>query len=116
LATLPKVNVTSGEQCSEGDRCAQIIRDIKQAMQEINGRAEEMLVDKCNMYNLARVAPNPALGVGCPGSWRGHGEQIQGWQNRLRGLISQALRNNCRLPFGALAAAYRGLPKMPRGY
>ena len=83
---------------------------------EINRRSEEMLVDKCNMYNLARFAPNPALGPGCPGYWGGHGEQIKGWQNRLRNKISEAIRKNCYLPFGAMRAAYRGLPSMPRGY
>lgn len=115
-AALPKSDVSSGEQCNFDDRCARIVAEIRQAMHEVNRRSEEMLVDKCNMYNLARFAPNPALGPGCPGSWSGHGEQIMGWQNRLRNKISEAIRNNCYLPFGAMRAAYRGLPTMPRGY
>lgn len=115
-AALPKSDLSSGEQCNFDDRCARIVAEIRQAMHEINRRSEEMLVDKCNMYNLARFAPNPALGPGCPGYWGGHGEQIKGWQNRLRNKISEAIRKNCYLPFGAMRAAYRGLPSMPRGY
>lgn len=114
-AALPSVNIRSDAECKIDDPCDNLTREIKRVMQEINHRAEDMLVDRCNMYNLARYMPNAALGKNCPGSWRGHGEQIQGKQNQLKTLISQALRSGCMLPFGALATAYRGLPNMPRG-
>ena len=112
---IPKVATTNKDACDE-DPCEEIVRDIRAAMQEINRRHEDMLVDKCNMYRLAHNSPNPSLGSGCPGSWRGHKAQIVAWQNRLKSLISKANRNNCIVPFGAYEAAWRPQSNMPRGY
>lgn len=115
-AALPKSDSMSDGQCNTDDRCRQIVADMRAAMHEVNRRREEMRIDKCNIYNLARIAPNPALGPSCPGSWDGHGQQIRNWQNRLRKLIEKALANGCYLPSGVFDAAYGGLPSMPRGY
>lgn len=115
-AALPKADSMSDSQCDTDDRCRQIVVDMRAAMHEVNRRREEMRIDKCNMYNLARMAPNPALGPSCPGSWDGHGQQIRNWQNRLKKLIEKALANGCYLPSGVFDAAYGGLPSMPRGY
>lgn len=103
-------------QCRDDD-CDWLLQQIYQAMNEIRQRTSELLADRCNLYELARFAPNPELPAGCNDtSFEGHQAQIIGWQNRLRKLILQAESRGCIVPNSAWSEAYRRIPRMPRGY
>jgi len=96
--------------------CSEITLQIYDAMNEIQQRTNDLLVDRCNLFQLAFSVTNPSLPSGCSGTWIGHIEQVQGWQNRLRTLIARAQRMGCPIPPDAWALATRQFPTMPRGY
>jgi RHS repeat-associated protein len=102
------------DSCS--DDCDEITRSIYDAMNVIRQRIGDLLADRCNLFQLARNVPNPNLPPGCFGTWEGHIEQADGWQQRLRNLIDRAQRMGCQIPPDAWLLASRSLPRMPRGY
>ncbi|MCR5881398.1 Ig-like domain repeat protein [Rhizobacter sp. J219] len=98
------------------ERCREKLAEIHAAMQVINGRIGDLLLDKCDMYRLAFWVPNPALAAGCSGtSWVGHLKAVDGWQQRLRKLIREAIALKCKIPPDAWAIATRPIPRAPRG-
>lgn len=67
-----------------GKDCTDITKEIYDAMNVVSSRISDLLIDKCNQYELARYAPNPSLPPGCnTTSWQGHITQAEGAQNRL---------------------------------
>jgi RHS repeat-associated protein len=96
------------------DDCREIEREIKDAMEEVESRIEDMLNDPRNLYDNAFDAPNPSV-TGTPTTWRGHGIAVQGAKNRLYRAIMAAMRKGCPVPPQAWMLYLRGLPKMPRG-
>ena len=106
--------ITKPESC--GTDCHEITREIYDATNVIQQRTGDLLTDRCNLYQLAFSVANPNLPIGCSGTWTGHIERVQGWQNRLRTLIARAQRMGCPIPPDAWMLATRALPSMPRGH
>ncbi len=101
------------QRCKQDD-CKEIEREIKDAMEEVESRIEDMLNDPRNLYDLARDTPNPSA-TGTNTTWAGHVIQLEGAQNRLYRAIMAAIRKGCPVPPQAWALALRGVPSMPRG-
>jgi hypothetical protein len=83
-------------------------------MNEALRRIDELLEDKLDLYHRAYDIPNPALPPNS-GTWVGHLQQAEGWQNRIYNLIDKAIANGCPVPPGAWKLATRPLPSQPRG-
>jgi RHS repeat-associated protein len=99
------------------DNCDKILAEIYRAMNMLEKRINDMLVDKCNMFNLARSVANPNLPEGCrTTTWDGHIRAAEGWQQRLRSLIQKAQSQGCIVPADAWVLATRPLPGAPRGW
>ena len=97
-----------------GPDCTKITEEIYDVMNEVSGRINDLLIDKCNQYVLARYAPNKSLPKGCNNtSWQGHITQATGAQNRLYNAIQEAIRMKCPIPPGAWALASRPLRRSP---
>lgn len=99
----------------DDDKCKAIQKAIYEAMNELQGRIDDLLTDSWGLYDSAYDVRNPAYPEEV-GTWTGHVYQAQGWQNRLRNLIKQAQKYGCRIPPGAWGLATRPLPSMPRGH
>jgi RHS repeat-associated protein len=99
----------------DDDKCKAIQRAIYEAMTVLQGRIDDLLSDSWRLYDTAHSVRNPAYPPEV-GTWMGHIQQAQGWQNRLRNLIKKAVENGCPIPPGAWGLATRPLPSMPRGH
>jgi len=82
-------------------------------MAMISKRIEDMRVDALDLFNKAYDRPSPTLPGA--GTWVGHQQQAEGWQNGLQRLIDQANKRKCPIPAGARRLARQPLPKKPRG-
>ncbi len=111
---LPAPPPVQAPTSTPGDPCKDLQQLIYQAMNQVADRVGDLLDDNLDLYGTARSAPNPSLPPGS-GSWVGHLNQVEGWQNRLGNLISQAGKLGCPVPPGAWGLATRGLPSQPRG-
>ena len=96
--------------------CDNLRCEIYRAMDTIDRRTNDLLNDPqlWNLYNTAYDTPNPAYPD--KGTWTGHQQQLQGWKNRLKKLIDDAIKNNCEFPQSAWRFAYQDPPRFPRGW
>jgi RHS repeat-associated protein len=101
------------EHCGN-DECDKLLKEIYRYMNTIRGRIVDLLTDPLNLYNLAFSSPNSSLPPGS-GTWMGHQQQVQGWQQGLRNLLEEARKKGCRVPPGAWGLASRPIPSQPRG-
>ncbi len=99
----------------EDDECEKLNKEMKEVAQKVRGRAEDLLVDKCNQYDFAYITPNPSANCGGSTTYTGHQRAMQDTQNRLNKLIKKANKNGCNIPAGVWKAATRGIPLRPRG-
>ncbi len=97
-----------------GPKCDDLLKQISEAMDVLRARIEELLEDKLDLYHKAYDTPNPALPPNS-GTWLGHIEAADGWQNRVGNLIDELLENGCPVPPDAWRLATRKLPSQPRG-
>jgi len=96
----------------DNEKCKKLMADLYEAMFIVEDRLAAMYVDNLNLYNLARWDANPTLPPGA-GSWRGHGEQVLGWKNRLRNIINKMLAAGCRIPPYAWELLKAPIPDRP---
>jgi hypothetical protein len=97
-----------------GSKCDSLNQKMLEARGVLRDRINDLLADKLDLYHLAYDIPNLLLPPNS-GTWVGHLEAAKNWQNRLRRLIKQALRNKCAIPPGVGEIARRKLPTFPRG-
>ncbi len=90
------------------DPCEKLFQDILDLARHIRGRYNDMLLDKGGLYGTR--------GTG-KGSWRGHQEQFEGQQRRLRHAIQTYYDRGCGqkkpLPGYASIEAQRATPSRP---
>jgi hypothetical protein len=77
--------------------CKVLASEVFEQAKEVQGRFADLFQDKLDLYNIARVAPSPSLPFRS-GSWQGHIDQIKQQQTKLRKLIAEYDKNNCRQP------------------
>ncbi len=65
------------------DYCDDLKKEIERTRGKIIGRYMDMRDDK---YKLYPINPQKIPGVG---SWKGHGDQLNGWKTRLRNLLTE---------------------------
>jgi RHS repeat-associated protein len=103
------------DKCKED--CSDILANIYRLMTYLDGKHDAMLLDKCNLYNLALNVANPSLPGGCADTtWAGHAADIEMRQNELAKWIRKAIANNCPVPPGAMMRVLRRAPNTPRGW
>jgi RHS repeat-associated protein len=96
-----------------GDPCKDFNDKVYDAINVIRNRIDDSLEDKLDLYNQAYDTPNSTLPPGS-GTWVGHLQQIQNWQQRLRTLIRNAPQG-CPIPNEAYYWATRAIHTQPRG-
>jgi RHS repeat-associated protein len=102
--------------CSFGSECEKLIQEIYFFMDEITVKINDLLIDQCDLYNLAYNVPDPSLPGGCAGTtWVGHQQQVLDLQQGLRNRLKEAEKKGCLIPPGAWAIATRPIPNQPRG-
>ena len=101
--------------CSFGSECEELVKEIYRYMDTISQRIDDLLFDRCDLYNQAYDVPNPSLPPGCVGTWVGHQYLVLGWQKGSRGLIKEAEKKGRIIPPGAWELATRPIPNRPRG-
>jgi len=93
------------------NNCDDLLKQIYQAMNQINSRILDLVNDPLNLFNQAYNVPNPNLPGA--GTYVGHIHQVEGWQRRLRSLLQQAMAEGCPIPPAAWKLAARQLPTQP---
>ena len=114
LAAATNSLIPSGS--CRGPDCGKKLEEIYKFMNEIAEKIDEMLIDKCDLYNQAYDVKNPSLPGACGRTtWVGHEVQIQNLQRGLRRLLKEAEEMGCPIPPGAWPLATRPTPNQPRG-
>ncbi len=101
------------EACGDND-CDRLKKEMWRQYELINGRINDLLKDRCNLYDLA-YDTNSGLGNGCVGTWVGHLKAVNDAQRGLRNLIEKARRMGCDIPAFMWKMATRPTPSMPWG-
>jgi RHS repeat-associated protein len=99
-----------------GDPCCELIELIRQLIEELKKRAQDMLQDSNDLF-FKELAGFPTSGRG--GTWSGHIEQIEGKRTQLIRAINDYIDNRCP-PDPVLAVAtvlaLQPSPDRPSGY
>jgi RHS repeat-associated protein len=106
-------NNNNGPKCKKRD-CDDVRRELYEAMEVLADRLADLRTDKLDLYNVAYNTKNPNLPPNS-GTWTGHLEQAEGWQNRIRNLIDEARKMKCPIPSAAYGFASTKFPNQPRG-
>ena len=100
------------KQCPTNN-CDDLLKQMYELMNKINGRIIEMLIDSDDLIHLAYSVPNPAATNGNATTWLGHVQQVKQKQRELQKLIVKALQQGCPIPGGAFELASRRIPNQP---
>ncbi len=88
--------------------CEELLDAINEARNELTKRYQDMREDKNNLYP-DNVGPDGT-------TWKGHKDQYDGWQRRLRKLLDQFLKGPCdpnMIPYDAWKSATTNAPSQP---
>ena len=90
--------------CPPDPDCPRILRDIDAATTQVTNRYDAMANDEWSLFT--RAFTTPIAGQERKGTWKGHGDQLDGWRRRLQKLISEADTKRCPVPLRSRWVAY----------